>query len=101
MKTLRIFASTNNRELAIERMESYEEFTKAVDSNIHGGVSPLMYRSSRRPLVVVFPDWWTDVDLRNYADRMSVIVLELEDEQHDSIISQLDRRSVGNATTSG
>jgi hypothetical protein len=99
MKTLRIYATTRDREIAIQRMNDRMEYHKGVDSNIHGGASPVLYHSLLRPKVIVFPDWWTDADLRNYADRMSVIVLELEDEQHDSIIAQLDRRSVIDTTT--
>lgn len=99
MKTLRIVAKTRNREIAIQRMNDRQEYMKTVDSNIHGGASPILYSSLINPKVIVFPDWWTDADLRNYADRMSVIVLELEDEQHDSIIAQLDRRSVIDTTT--
>lgn len=94
MKILRIHAGTNNREVALQRMDSYTEYTAVVDSNLYGGASPLLYRSANRPLVLVFPDWWTDADLRAYADRMSLIVLQLEDEEHDSIIASLDNRSV-------
>jgi hypothetical protein len=99
MKTLRISAQTNSREVALQRLNDRPEYDRVIESNLYGGASPVLYRSLLKPFVLVFPDWWTDADLRNYADRMSMIVLELEDEEHDNIIARLNKRSVSYTAT--
>lgn len=98
MKKLRLLAKTTDPALARQRMQERQVYFRQSSSNRYGGGSPIYYQSLNRPYVYVFPDWWSDSDLRAFGVSISATVLELEDEEHDAIITELDRRSAFDST---
>lgn len=102
MKYLRVSARVDDRdniESVLRSVQGVTDWHRRGVSLRRGGASPIYYQSLDGSKVRVFPDWWTEADLRGYSARMNPIVLELEDEVHDQIIARIHSRPVLDTTT--